>query len=374
MSVNATITGVSVKLGSVQALDRVSLTVEAGKFLALLGPSGSGKTTMLNVIGGFVQPDEGGVELDGRDMTGVPPHRRDIGMVFQSYALFPHMSVADNIGFPLRMRGVPRSERGPKIQEALALVGLAEHGPRSVLTLSGGQRQRVALARAVVFEPGMLLLDEPLAALDKQLRDSMQFELKALQNRVGITAVAVTHDQVEALTMADTVAVMNDGHVEQVGTPKDLYLRPETLFVATFLGEANLLPAIRGETVGFGRLGGDTVSGTAVIRPERLTLAQPPHVAGTGLEAEASVDEVTFQGARVRVRVRLKAQPDLVLVVAAPPLAAAQSLKPGDDVVIHADPEAMHVIPDVDAPAGVVTQGEHGELAPGAAVTSGPVQ
>ena len=345
MSVRGVIDDVSVRLGSVQALDRISLTIEAGQFLALLGPSGSGKTTTLNVLAGFVLPDSGTVAFDGGDVRGLPPHQRDIGIVFQGYALFPHMSVADNVAFPLRMRRMGRGERDRRIADALSLVGLSELARRSVGTLSGGQQQRVALARAIVFEPRMLLLDEPLAALDKQLRDSMQLELKRLQQRLGITTVAVTHDQVEALTMADTVAVMNAGRIEQVASPEELYLRPATVFVATFLGEANLLAVEEGEIVGFGRLPGAAPAGRAVVRPEHVSVAASAFDGVPAIEAEGTVEERTFQGARLRVRVRLRSHPDQVLTLAETVTSPDSShLSVGDEVMVRVRLDAVHVI------------------------------
>jgi putative spermidine/putrescine transport system ATP-binding protein len=344
MSVRADLAGVSVRFGSVQALDSVDLAVEPGQFLGLLGPSGSGKTTTLNVLAGFVRPDSGAVLFDGEDVTRVPPHRRELGIVFQGYALFPHMSVEANVDFPLRMRKLGREERRRRVHEALALVGLDQHATRAVDTLSGGQQQRVALARAIVFEPRMMLLDEPLAALDKQLRESMQLELRRLQQRVGITTVAVTHDQVEALTMADRVAVMNDGHVEQVAAPEELYLRPATLFVATFLGEANLVPVDRGELVGFGRLPRD-VSGQAVIRPEHLKLQEDEPPGDGELSATGDVVEVSFQGARRRARLRLRSASDITLTLAQPSTSPGEAVEPGGEVTVTLDARAVHVIP-----------------------------
>jgi putative spermidine/putrescine transport system ATP-binding protein len=344
MSVRADLTGVSVRFDSVQALESVDLTVEPGQFLALLGPSGSGKTTTLNVLAGFVRPDRGTVLFDGVDVTPVPPHRRELGIVFQGYALFPHMSVEANVDFPLRMRKLSRNERRRRVAEALALVGLDQLATRAVDTLSGGQQQRVALARAIVFEPRMMLLDEPLAALDKQLREAMQLELRRLQQRVGITTVAVTHDQVEALTMADRVAVMCDGRVEQVAAPEELYLRPATLFVATFLGEANLVPVERGELAGFGRLDRE-VSGQAVIRPEHLRLHDDEQPADAELAATAEVVEVSFQGARRRARLQLRSATEIELTLSQPSTATAASVEPGREVTVSLDARGVHVIP-----------------------------
>jgi putative spermidine/putrescine transport system ATP-binding protein len=359
MSIRADLADVAVRLGSVQALDGIDLTVTPGQFLALLGPSGSGKTTTLNVLAGFVRPDRGTVQFDGADVTRVPPHRRDLGIVFQSYALFPHMSVAQNVEFPLRMRKLARGERDRRVREALTLVGLGEHAGRQVATLSGGQRQRVALARAIVFEPRMMLLDEPLAALDKQLRDSMQLELRGLQQRIGITTVAVTHDQIEALTMADVVAVMCDGRIEQVGAPDDVYLRPRTVFVATFLGEANLLTARDGELPGFGRVAGGG-TGQAVVRPEHVSVLRDDHHDERPCAA-AAVEAVSFQGARLRVRARLQAAPEIVLTLSEAPRPDGEAPAAGDPVQLAIDAGAVHVIPDGDtAPATAEPEVQHG--------------
>lgn len=345
MSVRARINDVAVRLGAVQALDGVDLTIEPGRFMALLGPSGSGKTTTLNVLAGFVQPDRGTLLLDGKDTTGVPPHRRDMGIVFQGYALFPHMSVADNVAFPLRMRKVRRDLRARRVRDALELVGLAEQATRSVATLSGGQQQRVALARAVVFEPRMLLLDEPLAALDKQLRETMQLELKRFQQRLGITAVAVTHDQVEALSMADEVAVLRDGRLEQVASPSTLYTRPASLFVATFLGEANLLEARGGELPAFGRVAGRE-SGTAIVRPEQLSIRpyEPARPPDGNIAVVGRVEDVTFQGARARLRVSVGADPAIVLTVAESTASPRAPSRVGDRVFVCLDAQHVHVI------------------------------
>lgn len=359
MSIRAQVNKVSVRLGATQALDSVQLSVEPGQFLALLGPSGSGKTTALNVVAGFARPDHGTVTFDGRDVTDIPPSRRDIGIVFQGYALFPHMTVAANVDFPLRMRKVDHSSRHKRMREALELVGLADLADRSVATLSGGQKQRVALARAIVFEPRMMLLDEPLAALDKQLRDSMQLELKRLQRRLGITTIAVTHDQVEALTMADTVAVMRAGRVEQVAAPQDIYLRPATLFVATFIGEANLIPVQRGHLTGFGELR-NNVSGQAVVRPEHLVVKEDAALGASWLEAKALIQEVTFQGERLRARVRLDSHPNIELLLSQPSSARGAVMEPGKELCLALDRDAVHVIPDTDH--GHSSRGKGGDL------------
>ena len=233
---------VSRHFGSVRAVDAVDLEIGAGEFFAMLGPSGSGKTTCLRLIAGFEQPTAGSISIFGERAEGVPPYRRNVNTVFQDYALFPHLSVLDNVAYGLMVKGVGKAERHKAAQEALALVQLPGYGDRRPAQLSGGQRQRVALARALVNQPRVLLLDEPLGALDLKLRENMQEELKALQKKLGITFVFVTHDQGEALSMADRVAVFNDGRIMQVGSPEDIYQRPATRFVADFVGSSNVLP------------------------------------------------------------------------------------------------------------------------------------
>ena len=233
---------VSKRFGAAWALHELSLDVRAGELVALLGPSGCGKTTTLRLIAGFDYPDAGAIRIGGRDVTNVPSNKRGLGMVFQNYSLFPHLTVAENIAFGLRMAGVPKRDRAPHVARMLDLIRLPGYGDRRIAQMSGGQQQRVALARAIVTNPSVLLLDEPLGALDKNLREGMQFELKSLQHRLGVTSVMVTHDQEEALTMSDRVVVMNHGRILQAGTPRDVYNRPRTRFVAEFLGAANILP------------------------------------------------------------------------------------------------------------------------------------
>jgi putative spermidine/putrescine transport system ATP-binding protein len=288
--------------GAVTAVDGIDLDVPAGEFFAMLGPSGSGKTTVLRLIAGFEPPTEGTIELDGRDVSTLPPFDRDVNTVFQDYALFPHMSVRQNVEYGLRVKGVPRAERRARAIEALKTVRLDDFGERKPSQLSGGQRQRVALARALVNRPKVLLLDEPLGALDLKLRLAMQTELKQIQRDVGVTFVFVTHDQDEALTMSDRIAVVNEGRIEQVGTPVEVYEKPATPFVAGFVGTSNLLRG-RGAEIVLGR------DGTYSIRPEKIRIdgdlskaAPPGEVAATG-----TVTTVVYAGATLRYEVALDA-------------------------------------------------------------------
>ena len=241
---SVSLTGLEKRYDGVGAVRGISLEVQSGEFLTLLGPSGSGKTTTLMMIAGFETPSAGDIAVDGRSVIAIPPNKRNLGMVFQNYALFPHLSVADNIGFPLKQRGVDRTARARMVAEALEVVRLPGYGGRSPRQLSGGQQQRVALARAIVFRPRLLLMDEPLGALDKQLREGLQMELRRLHAELGITFIYVTHDQDEALTMSDRIAVVNEGRIAQLGTPEDLYDRPSDRFVASFIGESNFLPCV----------------------------------------------------------------------------------------------------------------------------------
>jgi putative spermidine/putrescine transport system ATP-binding protein len=259
---------VSRHFGPVKAVDEVDLAVAEGEFFAMLGPSGSGKTTCLRLIAGFEQPTAGHIEIFGETAEGVPPYRRSVNTVFQDYALFPHLSVIDNVAYGLMIRGARKAERTRAAEEALALVKLPGYGARKPNQLSGGQRQRVALARALINRPKVLLLDEPLGALDLKLRENMQEELKALQKTLGITFIFVTHDQGEALSMADRVAVFNDGRIMQIGTPQDVYQRPASRFVADFVGSSNVLPpAFVGKTTGR--------AAWASLRPEAIRIVQP---------------------------------------------------------------------------------------------------
>ena len=261
--------GVTKRYGSVAAVDAIDLEVHPGEFLSLLGPSGCGKTTTLRLIAGFERPEEGEVRIGGRDVSRVPPYKRDVNTVFQSYALFPHLSVLDNVAYGLKQRGLRKSDRRTRAVEMLELVRLSGFGERKPRQLSGGQQQRVALARALVMHPRVLLLDEPLGALDLKVRKALQIELKRIQEEVGITFVYVTHDQEEALAMSDRVVVMNAGRIEQIGAPREIYDRPATEWIAAFIGDTNFL----------------TVDGREVaIRPERLRVA----ASGDGLEGRVT--------------------------------------------------------------------------------------
>ena len=277
MSADVGIEGARKTYGEVVAVDNVDLTVADGEFFTLLGPSGSGKTTTLRMIAGFEQPDAGRITLGGEDITRQPPYSRDVNTVFQDYALFPHMTVADNVGYGLKVKGVARKDRSSQVSEVLRMVRLEDYGARKPVQLSGGQRQRVALARSIVNRPKVLLLDEPLGALDLKLRQEMQVFLKALQQDLGMTFIYVTHDQEEALTMSDHVAVFNEGRIEQVGTPNEIYERPATEFVAGFVGTSNIIER-----------NGRRVS----VRPERITF--------NGHGEAATIKDVVFVGAFTR--------------------------------------------------------------------------
>jgi ABC-type Fe3+/spermidine/putrescine transport system ATPase subunit len=285
-----TITGVSKRFGPIVAVDRVDLDIRRGELFALLGGSGCGKTTLLRMLAGFEAPDEGRILIDGQDMTGVPPHRRPVNMMFQSYALFPHMDVSENVGYGLRREGVAAGEITRRVNEALEQVRLGDHGKRRPSQLSGGQRQRVALARALIKRPKLLLLDEPLAALDRKLREGTRFELVRLQEQLGLTFVMVTHDQGEAMSMASRLAVMDRGRIVQVGDPHEIYEHPRTRFVADFIGIANILPIAGG-------------GAWLALRPEKIGLfANPPD---TDRAEPGRIVEVAYEGDRSLYRVAL---------------------------------------------------------------------
>lgn len=287
------LTGLTKEFGAVTAVDHVDLEIAAGEFFSMLGPSGSGKTTVLRLIAGFEQPTSGTIELFGQDVTRTAPFDRDVNTVFQDYALFPHMSVLDNVAYGLRVRGVGRVERRDRAMKALAGVRLEQFATRRPAQLSGGQRQRVALARATVVQPKVLLLDEPLGALDLKLREQMQVELKQIQRDLGITFIFVTHDQEEALTLSDRVAVFHDGRIEQLGTPWELYEQPASRFVADFVGTSNLFDADRSPAL-IGR------SGEHSIRPEKLALSSEPASRDGERSAPGTLVESIYVGSGIR--------------------------------------------------------------------------
>lgn len=316
--------GVSRYFGAVRAVDSLDLAIGQGEFFALLGPSGSGKTTCLRLIAGFEQPTAGTISIFGADATTTPPYRRPVNTVFQDYALFPHLNVRDNVAYGLMVRGEAKAARHAAADEALALVALAGFGERKPSELSGGQRQRVALARALVMQPKVLLLDEPLGALDLKLREQMQAELKALQRRLGIAFVFVTHDQGEALSMADRVAVFHEGRIQQVGSPEDVYDRPETPFVADFVGASNVLPADLVE-----RLTGQRSD--ASLRPEAIRLGDGP--------LSGVVSGQAFLGSATRIEVACE---DLVVKVLLPKGAPVPDA--GTTVALTWDVHDLHIM------------------------------
>jgi spermidine/putrescine transport system ATP-binding protein len=321
---------VTKRFSGTTAVSEVDLVIRAGEFITLLGPSGCGKTTLLRMISGFETPTEGAVLLEGRDVTHEPPYRRDVNQVFQSYALFPHMSVKENIAFGLRMKKVARPEMEERVRGAVAMVSLGGMEERKPSQLSGGQRQRVALARAIVCRPKVLLLDEPLSALDAKLRHAMQIELKQLQKKLGITFIFVTHDQEEALTMSDRIAVINKGRVEQLGDASEIYHRPKTTFVANFIGQANIIQAtISGregqraqvqlegglDLVASGeRLPPGVTSALVSIRPEKISLRKTAEPGENRFEAV--VEDEVFKGAIDQLRLRTDGGLALTAVVA----------------------------------------------------------
>ncbi|GAB3504614.1 ABC transporter ATP-binding protein [Amycolatopsis cihanbeyliensis] len=314
------------------AVDDVSLDIAPGEFMTFLGPSGSGKTTMLSMIAGFVPLSEGSISIDGEDVSRLKAHKRDLGVVFQQYALFPHMTAARNIAFPLQQRSMPKAEIATRVREALRLVDLEEVADRLPKQLSGGQQQRVALARAVVYEPRALLLDEPLGALDKRLRDQLRREIARMHRELGMTFIFVTHDQEEALTLSNRIAVFHEGKVEQVGTPDELYERPRTLFVARFLGESNVFHG----AAGAGEL--------AVVRPERLELHADPAEAPAGCpRRDATVTDVVYVGNHHRIGLRFA---DGTSGSAMRLAGAALPAAPGEPVVVSWSSRHQAVIPD----------------------------
>jgi spermidine/putrescine transport system ATP-binding protein len=347
---------VSMRFGPTEALAAIDLEIRAGEYLVLLGPSGCGKSTLLGIVGGFLEPTTGKVLIGGRNVTGLPPAQRPTTTMFQDYALFPHMTLEENVGFGLRMRGVGRAARRSRAAEMLALVGMEGAGARRPHELSGGQRQRVALARALAVEPDVLLLDEPLGALDLKLRRAMQDELKAIQHRVGTTFVHVTHDQEEAMAIADTVVVMNAGRIEDRGPPDRVYMRPRSVFAAGFMGEINLLPAkvravdAEGVTVETGlgshRLPAGAFGKLAPVAGLPVTLAiRPEHFRASGgmVLGTAVVEDAAFFGTHVRVHCRIGS----TVLVAHFPQGARPA--PGAEVELAADPATVVALPGRNA-------------------------
>ena len=334
------------RYGPHRAVEGIDLDVRAGEFITFLGPSGSGKTTLLMLVAGFEQPSAGEILIDGALVSGLPAYRRNIGVVFQSYALFPHLTVAENVGFPLKQRGIGRAERSERVARVLDLVQLRGFDARFPQQLSGGQQQRVAIARAVVFNPRVLLMDEPLSALDKQLRETLQLEIKRLHDRLGITFVYVTHDQREALVMSDRVSVMNDGRIEQIAAPQALYDAPVNRFVASFVGEANFLPLrevarqedglrlLTEDGSGLRAPAQDHADGAAcMVRPERMQVA-PPGAAPSGSNSlAATVREVVFMGEMTRYA--LETPSGQVLTVKQQNRAAAALPGPSEPACVH---------------------------------------
>jgi putative spermidine/putrescine transport system ATP-binding protein len=344
--------GVEKHYGATRAVTGFDLDVAEGEFVTLLGPSGCGKSTTLGLIAGFYPPTAGEIRLKGRSVENLPPFKRDIGIVFQDYALFPHMSVAQNVAFGLRMRRLPGDEIARRVAEALDLVKLGALGERRPLEISGGQRQRVALARALVIRPAILLLDEPLSNLDLKLREEMRVEIAALQRRVGITTVFVTHDQGEALVMSDRIVVMNAGRIEQIGRPDDIYERPRTRFVAEFIGRMNMLPGTVGEDGAVRLADGSAIRlplpdgvapGAAVhvaVRPERARLAAQP---AEGLAVRTSVRDVLYLGSAREIHLAFPG--DVAGIVEIANRGDAPPVKAGDEAWFVAPAESCLVLP-----------------------------
>ncbi|UFH51214.1 ABC transporter ATP-binding protein [Pseudomonas sp. KNUC1026] len=343
--------------GNLKALNNVDLKVQAGEFMSLLGPSGSGKTTLLSILGGFIRVSSGRILFGDRDVTLMPPHKREIGVVFQNYALFPHMTVGENVAFPLRARGESAARSAERVRQALATVELSGYEQRSIAALSGGQRQRVALARAIVFEPKLILMDEPLSALDKQLRETMQIELRALHKRLGATMIYVTHDQREALTMSDRIAIMRGGELVQVDTPRRLHDHPADDFVASFIGESTLVPLQRQGSDGL-HLGNVALRTSRpvpaagelflALQSEKLLLDNP--AAGPEWNRlRGKVADIVFQGESLRVFVELENGPTVSLRQASHHEGNASLPPIGSPLLMRLHPEDTIVVPRAGA-------------------------
>ncbi|MBN9235829.1 ABC transporter ATP-binding protein [Mesorhizobium hungaricum] len=343
-SLPITIDSVRKAYGSYVALDDVSLDVRPGEFLTLLGPSGSGKTTLLMALAGFVRPDSGKFLLGDRDITRLAPNRRDIGIVFQNYALFPHMNVLANVEYPLALRKTPKAEARRRALEALARVKLEGLSERNIAALSGGQRQRVALARAIVFEPRVMLMDEPLSALDRNLRETMQYEIRRLHDDLGITTIYVTHDQREALTMSDRVAVMNSGRIQQIDTPQQIYDRPSTRFVAEFMGEANILAPGSVRTID----GGGASRETLMIRAESFHL-DAKFVGQDGVALDGTLRAKAFRGENWLLTLAPDGGQEVLVCIPSAFAGDCAELAAGQRLTVYASAAKVHAIPGATA-------------------------
>ena len=349
------IQGLTKKYGGMYALDSVDLEVKSGEFLTLLGPSGSGKTTLLMAIAGFNRPDAGSIKFGDDEVILTPPHKRNVGMVFQSYALFPHMTVAENIAFPLKLRGVGAAEAAERVETALTTVQLDGLGDRDIEQLSGGQRQRVALARAFVFRPRILLMDEPLSALDKKLREQMQIELKHLHEQLGVTTVYVTHDQREALTMSDRIVVINHGKLTQIDTPNNIYNHPANAFVADFIGESTMLPLthdgsdklyFEDHLIESNHKTDGANEWSLVIRPERLTVVKDNDFdPEKNIVFSGVVREFVFQGETAFALMAINDKYSLSFRFATDASSWQNALRPGDQVSLGLNRSDVIVIP-----------------------------
>ena len=337
MAESVTLDDITKRFGDTVAVDGVSITVDPGETLGLVGPSGCGKTTTLRAVAGFETPSEGHVRFDGEEVTDVPPEQRDVGLVFQSYALFDNMTVRENVAFGLKMRDVPAETREQRTEELLGMLDIGELGDRDPSTLSGGQQQRVGLARALAIEPRVLLLDEPMTGLDAKLKTRLQKEISSLLDSIDVTSLYVTHDQTEAMIMCDRIAVMNDGHVEQIGTPDDVYERPDNDFVADFVGTSNRIAATgTGDAIEFGDTVVDTPNGvptgdiTIIARPEAFNIENGP--------ITATIEEQFYLGDHVRTTARTSAGEELTLRL------DPAEIPNGRDISLSVDPSRLHIL------------------------------